>query len=124
MKAGQKVHEQIDAAIQSHDRLLLVLSSASMSSQWVKSEIADAREKEVAQERRVLFPISVVPFEVIRSWKLFDADRGSDSARETRSYFIPDFSEWHDEESFKSSLARLLRDLRDQSAGVAQGQSG
>ena len=34
----------------------------SMSSPWVKTEIAKARQKEVAQGRRVLFPIALVPF--------------------------------------------------------------
>ena len=31
MRAGQKIHEQIEAAIQSHDRLLLILSEHSMN---------------------------------------------------------------------------------------------
>ena len=40
----------------------------------------------------MLFPIPLVPFEGIKTWKLFDADRGIDSAREIREYFVPDFS--------------------------------
>jgi uncharacterized protein YjbI with pentapeptide repeats len=40
MKAGRKVHEQVDEAIRLHDRLLLILSEASMKSEWVKTEIA------------------------------------------------------------------------------------
>jgi hypothetical protein len=38
-----------------------------------------------------MFPITLVPFEEIKSWKAFDADSGEDSAREIREYFIPDF---------------------------------
>src|SRR5262249_7376965 len=39
---GKKLHEQIDDAIRVHDRLLLILSDNSMSSEWVKTEIAKA----------------------------------------------------------------------------------
>src|SRR5208337_248617 len=46
MKAGHKLDEQIDEAIRLHDKLLLILSEHSMSSEWVKTEIANARERE------------------------------------------------------------------------------
>jgi hypothetical protein len=92
MKAGRKLHEQIDEAIRLHDKLLLILSEHSMSSNWVKTEIANARERERQEGKQLLFPITLVPFEAIKRWKLFDADIGIDSAREIREYFIPDFS--------------------------------
>jgi hypothetical protein len=63
MKGGRKIHEQIDAAIRVHDKLLLVLSEHSMASEWVKTEVGRAREREVREARRVLFPIRLVPFE-------------------------------------------------------------
>ena len=94
MAGGKKVHEQIDEAIRVYDRLLLILSEHSMNSRWVKTEIANARRKELAQNRQVLFPIRLVDYEAIRPWKLFDADAGDDSAAEVREYFIPDFSNW------------------------------
>lgn len=112
MASGKKVHEQIDRAIQAQDRLLLILSTASMSSEWVKTEIANARAKEREQKRQVLFPIALVSFDDIRRWKCFDADMGKDSAREVREYFIPDFSKWNDEKAYKSAFERLLKDLR------------
>jgi hypothetical protein len=96
IKGGKKIHEQIDEAIRIYDRLLLILSEASMESEWVKTEIANARQKEVNQKRQVLFPISLVPYASVRQWKCFDADTGKDSAREIREYFIPDFSNWRD----------------------------
>ncbi|MGD0878031.1 MAG: hypothetical protein ABSA01_07785 [Anaerolineales bacterium] len=34
------------------------------------------------------------------------------SAREIREYFIPDFSNWHDEQSYRAAFERLLQDLR------------
>jgi hypothetical protein len=52
------------------------------------------------------------PFNRIKDWKLFDADRGLDSAREIREYFIPDFSNWKDHDSYTRAFERLLRDLK------------
>jgi hypothetical protein len=52
--AGRKLHEQIDEAIRLHERLLLILSPASIASEWVKTEIAKARKREVREQRRVL----------------------------------------------------------------------
>ena len=60
----------------------------------------------------MLFPISLVPFEQIRSWKAFDADTGKDSAREIREYIIPDFSNWNDHDAYHVAFQRLLRDLK------------
>ena len=111
VRGGQKVHEQIQEAIGTYDRLLLILSRYSMNSEWVKTEIASAREKELRGNRRVLFPISVVPFDAIRDWNCFDADIGKDSAREIREYFIPDFSNWKNDDSYREAFQRLLRDL-------------
>ena len=112
MKAGRKLHEQIDDAIRLHDKLLLVLSEHSMSSNWVKTEIANAREREKREGKQLLFPITLVPFEAIKQWKLFDADIGMDSAREIREYFIPDFSNWKDHDSYQAAFQRLVKDLK------------
>jgi hypothetical protein len=83
-----------------------------MSSEWVKTEIANARQREVREGRQMLFPITVAPFEKIREWQAFDADTGKDSAREIREYFIPDFSNWKDHDSYQAAFQRLLRDLK------------
>ena len=112
IRAGRKLHEQIDQAIRVHDRMLLILSEPSMASEWVRTEIAYARQKESIEKRKVLFPISVVPFSKIREWKCFDPDTGKDSAREIREYFIPDFSTWKEDYSYKEAFQRLLQDLR------------
>jgi hypothetical protein len=41
-----------------------------------------------------------------------DADSGKDLAVELRGYFIPDFSNWKDHDSFEATFARFLVDLR------------
>ncbi len=109
---GKKIHEQIDEAIRLYDRLLLILSPASMTSEWVKTEIAKARKREVNEHRRVLFPVRLVNFESLRDWECFDADAGKDSAREIREYFIPDFSQWKDHDGYRKALQRLIHDLK------------
>ena len=112
VQGGKKLHEQIDEAIRLHDKLLLILSPHSMESEWVKTEIAKARKREVRDQRRVLFPIRLSPFETLRDWECFDADTGKDSAREIREYFIPDFSNWKDHDAYKKAFDRLLRDIQ------------
>jgi len=112
MKGGNKLHEQIFQAIQVHDRLLLVLSIESMKSEWVMTEIRRAKKVERAENRRKLFPIRLVDFEMIQNWECFDADSGKDLAIEVREYYIPDFSNWKDHDSFESEHAKLLRGLR------------
>lgn len=113
--AGKKIHEQIDEAIRLHERLLLILSPASMESEWVRTEIEKARKRELREKRRVLFPLRLVDFDSLRDWECFDADTGKDSAREIREYFIPDFSQWKDHESYQLAFERLLRDLKAES---------
>ena len=112
VKGGRKLHEQIDEAIRVYDQLLLILSPASMSSEWVATEIAKARKRELREKRQMLFPVRLVDYDVIRNWEAFDADTGKDSAREIREYFIPDFSRWKDHDAFQIAFDRLLRDLK------------
>ena len=113
IKGGRKIHEQIDEAIRLHDRLLLILSEHSMSSEWVKTELAKARKRETKEGKRVLFPVRLVGFERLRDWECFDADTGKDSAREIREYFIPDFSNWKEHDSYQAGLGRLISDLKN-----------
>ncbi len=114
VKGGRKLHEQIDEAIRMHDKLLLILSPHSMESEWVKTEIAKGRRREVREKRRVLFPIRLVAFETLRDWECFDADTGKDSAREIREFFIPDFSNWRTLGSYQEAFQRLINDLKAQ----------
>ncbi len=103
ISGGKKLHEQVDEAIRFYDRLLLILSVNSIESEWVKTEIAKARKREVREERRMLFPLLLVDYSALRDWECFDGDTGKDSAREIREYFIPenfrDGEVWHEVES-------------------------
>jgi hypothetical protein len=59
-----------------------------------------------------MVPVQLVPFEVLRDWECFDGDTGKDSAREIREYFIPDFSNWKDHDSYQAAIQRLVKDLK------------
>ena len=118
VKAGEKLHEQIDQAIRLHDKLLLILSEHSMNSEWVKTEIFNAREREVAEKKRKLFPVRLVRYETLYDWKCFDAKTGKDLAREIAEYFIPDFANWKDHDSYQNGFERLLKDLKSPDAGA------
>jgi hypothetical protein len=111
IRAGAKLTDQIEQAIRLHDKLLLVISQHSMTSNWVRTEVAAARRREEREHERVLFPISIVPFDSLRKWSAFDSETGNDIGREIREYFIPDFSNWKDVDSYRRSFSFLLQDL-------------
>lgn len=113
MKGGRTILDQIDTAIRKHDKLLLVLSEASMNSQWVKTEIRKARKKEQQTGRRVLFPISIVNYETVQCWECFDAGSGADMADDIREYYIPDFSNWKDHDVFQVEFKKLVAALQE-----------
>jgi hypothetical protein len=77
-----------------------------MASRWVRTEVASARAKELDQQRRVLCPISIVPFTDIRQWRQCDADIGDDSAKEIREYYIPDFTRWTEHDSYQREFTK------------------
>jgi hypothetical protein len=83
-----------------------------MNSNWVKTEITNARAREEQEHKQLLFPIALASFEDVKNWKLFDADRGIDLAREIREYFIPDFNNWKDYDSYQTAFERLVKDLK------------
>lgn len=120
LKGGQKTHHQINEAIRYFDKLVLVLSEASMNSNWVEHEIRQARKQEREREEngeldaedRVLFPISLIPFDDLRKWTLFNADEGRDLAEEIREYYIPGFVNWKDHEEYRSEFKKLVEALR------------
>lgn len=112
LKGGDKLMDQLERAIQLHDRLLLVLSDHSIRSEWVMTEIRRAREAERKEGRRKLFPIRLMDYGTLIEWKCPDSKSGQDLAEEVRQYFIPDFSNWKDHDAFEKAFERLLRDLK------------
>lgn len=106
LKIGDRIRSRIDEMIDKHDKLLVILSKASITSQWVEQEIETALEKERKRKSTVLFPIRLDDFVMKskRGWANF--------VRNTRN--IGDFTEWHDNESYNQSLKRVLDSLQMQ----------
>jgi len=114
IQGGQKLHEQIETAIRVYDKLLIVLSEASLQSEWVMTELRKARKAERQSGQRKLFPVRLVDMKTLQAWECIDPDTGEDLALEVRRYFIPDFSHWKEHDPFEAAFARLLKDLRSE----------
>jgi hypothetical protein len=111
MNPGEKIVDQVDAAINTFDRLIVVLSKASLTSNWVTTEVRKAFARQKRENRQILFPVSLIPYEELRKWEWIDPDTGEDLALEIRSYFIPDFSDWQTPARFDEQFTRLLNGL-------------
>ena len=116
IQGGKYVHEQIDQGIQVHDRLLLILSETSIRSEWVVTEISNARTREKAENRRILFPIRLMDFKTLKKWKCFNADIGNDSAKEIRKFYVPDFSNWKSHDLYQVEFEKILRGLKTEAS--------
>jgi hypothetical protein len=104
MKIGDKIRRRIDEMIHVHERLLLILSENSVSSEWVEKEVETAFEKERRERREVLFPV-----------RLDDAVMESQTgwaADIRRSRHIGDFTRWKDHDAYRKAFDRVVRDLR------------
>ena len=106
MKAGDRIRDTIDQQIRLREKLLLILSSASIASTWVEDEVEAALEEEerASSERRtVLVPITIdnAVQETNRAW----------ARKLKRARHIGDFSQWNDADAYQKALTRLLRDL-------------
>ena len=112
VQGGKKLHEQIETAIRVYDKLLIVLSQASLQSEWVMDELRKGFKAEQDTGKRKLFPVRLTDYETLERWECRDSISGKDLAEEVRQYFIPDFSNWKDHDQFEAAFARLLKDLR------------
>jgi hypothetical protein len=102
---GARIRPAIDESIRLHDKLLLILSETSASSQWVEQEVETALAKERESEgKTVLFPVRIDDsvMEIKSGWPAL--------LKNTRN--VGDFTHWKDHDSYREALDRLLRDLR------------
>jgi uncharacterized protein YjbI with pentapeptide repeats len=112
IQGGKKLHEQIETAIRVYDKLLIVLSEASLQSEWVMDELRKAFKAERESGKRKLFPVRLTDYETLQRWECRDSLSGKDLAEEVRQYFIPDFSRWKEHDQFEAAFDRLLKDLK------------
>lgn len=104
LKIGSRFRDEIERSIHVHDKLLLALSSDSIQSRWVQTEVETAFEREQRENRSVLFPIRLdaTVMETKQAW----------AAEIRRTRHIGDFSRWKDHGSYQKAFDRLMRDLK------------
>jgi hypothetical protein len=102
-EAEEKAQTHIDESIRLYDRLLVVLSEHSISSQWMEQEVTSALAKEHSTGQRVLFLLRLDD-------GVMEADSGwARDALGTRH--VVDFRQWQDHDAYDEAFGRLLRDL-------------
>lgn len=107
LKIGDKFRHRIDESIRIYDKLLLVLSEASLASTWVGYEVEKALNKEPEGIPNVLFPIRLD-----KAILTCETDWAKDIRK---SRHIGDFEHWKNHDSYQVAFERLLRDLKAQS---------
>lgn len=114
MIAGERIRDQIDRGLKTHDKTVLVLSEHSIKSDWVKYEMCTARAFARERGTNILLPVLLVNLENphIRSWSVIDPITGEDLVQRIRSMLLPNFADWNNEMSFENSFQQLWRALR------------
>ena len=104
MKIGAKILDTLDQAIRLRDKVLLVLSEASIASDWVEDEVTKGFAEERQRNVTVLFPVRIddAVFTTNEAWAV--------KLRDNRN--IGDFRHWKNHDAYQKTLGRLLRDLR------------
>ena len=103
LKIGDKFRVRIGEAIQTYEKLLLLLSEYSMTSTWVEDEVEAALERESECKDPILFPIRLDD-------TVMESETGW-AAAIRRSCHVGDFCNWKDHDEYQKGLERLLRDL-------------
>jgi uncharacterized protein YjbI with pentapeptide repeats len=106
---GARTLDAVDEAIRLREKLLVVLSKASLASDWVEDEVSKAYAEERSRKEVVLFPIR------IDNTVMSTAEPWAVKLRDQRN--IGDFRQWKKPAEYQKSLERLLRDLKASEAG-------
>jgi hypothetical protein len=109
MRGGSEINRQVQDAIATHDRFLLVVSPSSMRSPWVALELRSVLAEEARTGVRKLFPIRICGMESVSQWRC--VVDGADLAEDVRRYFIPDFTRWREPEEWGTLLSELSQIL-------------
>jgi len=104
LKTGDLLDPVIDKSIRQHDKLLLLLSKHSVTSESVKKEVRMAVEKERKDKRPVLFPIRLddAVMKIEDKWPALIRDQR----------YIRDFSKWKCLYYYQEAFEQLLQDLK------------
>ena len=106
MKTGDRIRDTIEQQIRRQEKLLVVLSSASIASRRVEDEVEAALAVEqTSQERRT----TLVPIKIDHTVEKTDCIWAQQIQR-TRH--IRDFTHWNDAGEYQKAFDRLLGDLK------------
>jgi hypothetical protein len=104
---GTRIRPRIHRAIQEHEKLLVVISRASIGSPWVEDEVEHSMERERLTGRDCVFPVRI-------DEALFASGDGWATTLRTQRH-IGDFSRWRESDFYEKALGLLMRDLRIES---------
>jgi uncharacterized protein YjbI with pentapeptide repeats len=105
---GARTWDAIDEAIQLRDKLLVILSKASIASDWVEDEVNKAYAEERQRKETVLFPIR------IDDAVMTTTEPWARKLRDQRN--IGDLRRWKRPDAYQKSLKKLLRNLKASAA--------
>ena len=106
MQVGAKIRDAIDDAIRDAGRVILILSSSSLSRGWVEKEFETTFEEEQRRAGPILIPIRLddTPIKDVRPWV----------ADIRRNRNIGDFTRWREVRHYETAFAKLLQALERQ----------
>ncbi len=105
MHIGDKIRPRIDEAIHLQDKLLLILSESSVTSDWVEHEVETALARERREKRTILFPIRIDNAILERPYTGW-------AATVQNERHIGDFTGWKDHDHYQKAFEQLIRDLK------------
>jgi uncharacterized protein YjbI with pentapeptide repeats len=107
--AAWKTPGQLEGALATFDRWLLIVSDHAMNSHWVLAELRKARQAERNGPGK-LHVIALADSKSVSKW--LPAERTDDRASQERSFLVTDFSGWKLSESFDRAYSLLMERLR------------
>jgi hypothetical protein len=104
MKIGDKIRTRIDEAIHLQDKLLLILSEHSVTSDWVEHEVETALARECRDQSTIFFPIRL-------DNAILERPHTGWPALVKYQRHTGDFTHWKDHDQYQIAIERLVRDL-------------
>jgi len=103
LKQRDKKQTMMDAAVNQHDKLILILSEDCVGEEWVEKEFNQAVEKEMRTGKTTLVPITLDDSVEVaeQPW----------TVKMSRSRHAADFSSWQDSDSYQEVFSYLLNEL-------------
>ena len=104
LEPGDFFRDKIDQAIHVHDRMVLILSKHSVNSRWVAYEVNQAIDREIDQQRIILYPIRIDD-------SVLESQEGWAAALKKRRH-IGDFTQWSDPQEYQRTFDQFLKHLQ------------